>query len=394
MRELILIKYGDLVLKKDNRKFFIKALKDNIIQKLNGISFEIKEDLTRMFIYSPDINECVRILKKIYGIYEIVIAYEIEGSDIEDIKRCVLNSLNGVSNKTFKVFTKRSDKAYPINSMEFSRIIGAHILKNVKGMSVDVHNPDISVVIEIRQSYTYIYGKVIPGLKGYPVGTLGKALLMLSGGIDSPVAGYLAIKKGIKLDYIYFESLPHTSLEARNKVIKLAKVLEEYNNGGKVYIVNFTKIQEMIYKNLKPDYLITIMRRMMYKISEIIAKKNKHLAIINGESIGQVASQTLTSIKAINNVTNYPIIRPLASFDKLEIIEISKNIGTYEISIEPYQDCCTVFVPKHPVINPDLNVIYEEELKFNFEDLINEAVKEVKIIKLNELETSNFNEYL
>ena len=207
---------------------------------------------------------------------------------------------------------------------------------------------------------------------------------MLSGGIDSPVAGYLTIKRGVELYYLYFESRPHTSIEARNKVISLARKLERFNSGGKLLVVNFTKIQEAIYKNLDPSYLITIMRRKMYTIAERIAKKNHCLAIVNGESVGQVASQTLSSILAVNNVTNYPILRPLCSFDKLDIIEISKKIDTYETSILPYEDCCTVFVPRHPVINPNLKHIIEEEKKFDFEPLIEEAVNSVEIIDLKE----------
>ena len=207
---------------------------------------------------------------------------------------------------------------------------------------------------------------------------------MLSGGIDSPVAGYLTIKRGVELYYLYFESRPHTSLEARNKVIALARKLEKYNSGGKLLVVNFTKIQETIYKNLDPDYLITIMRRMMYRIAERVAKKKHCLAIVNGESVGQVASQTLSSILAVNDVTNYPILRPLCSFDKLDIIEISKNIDTYDISIEPYEDCCTVFVPRHPVINPSLKHIYNEESKYDFEPLINEAVNNIEVVDLEE----------
>ena len=207
---------------------------------------------------------------------------------------------------------------------------------------------------------------------------------MLSGGIDSPVAGYQIIKRGVELYYIYFESRPHTSIEARNKVISLARKLEKYNSNGKLFVVNFTKIQEAIYKNLDPSYLITIMRRKMYLIAERIAKKNHCLAIVNGESVGQVASQTLSSIVAVNDVTNYPILRPLCSFDKLDIIKISKYIDTYETSILPYEDCCTIFVPKHPVINPNLKHIYHEESKFDFEPLIEEAINSVEIVDLEE----------
>ena len=392
MEEVILIKYGDLYLKKDNRNFFIKTLKENIESKLLGLSYEIKSDLSRMFIYTDNSDEVINRLKEVFGIYEIVRVKELD-RDEELISNEVINYLKDKDYKTFKVETKRSDKSYPIKSIDFNKLVATKILKEYNNLKVDIHNPDILIEIEIRNKSAYLYLDKYEGLKGYPVKTLGKGLLMLSGGIDSPVAGYLAIKKGIKLNYIYFESLPHTSLEARNKVIELAKILEKYNDHGKLYVVNFTKIQEAIYKNLKPDYLITIMRRMMYRIAVTIAKKYKYLAVINGESVGQVASQTLTSIKAVNDVTNYPIIRPLACFDKEEIIKISKSIGAYETSILPYEDCCTVFVPKHPVINPNLNIIYEEEDKYDFEPLLEEAINNINVINLNE-DKEDYNEYL
>ena len=265
-----------------------------------------------------------------------------------------------------------------------NNIIGGHILKNIN-CKVDVHNPDYLLNIEIRCEGVYIYENRIKGLGGYPVSTLGRGLLMLSGGIDSPVAGYLTIKRGVELYYLYFESRPHTSIEARNKVITLARKLEKYNSNGKLLVVNFTKIQEAIYKNLDPDYLITIMRRMMYRIAEKVAKKNKCLAIVNGESVGQVASQTLSSILSVNDVTNFPILRPLCSFDKLDIIDISKKIDTYETSILPYEDCCTVFVPKHPVINPNLKHIYHEESLYDFSELLDEAVNNIEVVSLKEV---------
>lgn len=385
MRKVILIKYGELTTKKDNRKFFIKKLKDNIFNKISNFNFEIKDDYYRMFIYpnEEDIDDIVDKLKNIFGIHEIVIAIMDENTDVENIKKVSLDIMKEEDFKTFKVETNRSDKGYPIKSMDMNNIIGSHILKNID-CKVDVHNPNILLKVEIRQEAVYIYTSGIKGLGGYPVSTLGRGLLMLSGGIDSPVAGYLTIKRGVELYYLYFESRPHTSLEARNKVIRLARTLEKYNSNGKLLVVNFTKIQEAIYKNLDPDYLITIMRRMMYRIAEKVAKRNKCLAIVNGESVGQVASQTLSSILAVNDVTNYPILRPLCSFDKLDIIDISKKIDTYDISIEPYEDCCTVFVPRHPVINPNLKHIYEEESKYDFEPLIKEAVESIEIIKLNE----------
>ena len=385
MKKVVLIKYGELTTKKDNRNFFINSLKKNIFSKLSNFEFDIIDDYYRMFIIpkNDDIEDIVIKLQDIFGIHAISIAYNSEDTDVENIKNMSLDIMNEVDGKTFKVVTNRSNKGYPIKSMEMNNIIGAHILKNTE-FKVDVHNPDVYLYVEIRRDAVYIYNEDIPGLGGYPVGTLGRGLLMLSGGIDSPVAGYQMIKRGVQMYYLYFEIRPHTSLEARNKVIRLARKLERYNSNGKLMVVNFTKIQEAIYKNLDPSYLITIMRRMMYRIAERVAKRNNCLAIVNGESVGQVASQTLSSILSVNDVTNYPILRPLCSFDKLDIIEISKKIDTYEISIEPYEDCCTVFVPRHPVINPNLKHIYEEESKYDFEELLNEAVKTVEIVSLKE----------
>ena len=264
--------------------------------------------------------------------------------------------------------------------------MGGVILKTVPNISVDVHNPELTVNIEIRRDYTYIYFEEFKGIGGYPYGVQGKGLLMLSGGIDSPVAGYLAMKRGIKLDAVYFEAIPHTSMEARNKVIELVKKLNVYGQGIRLIIVPFTEIQEAIYKNCDPEYVITLMRRMMYRIMERLVKRNKAHVIINGESIGQVASQTLTSMEVINNVTNIPVIRPVACLDKLEIIEISKKIDTYEISILPYEDCCTVFVPKHPVINPVLEKCEREEEKIDYKTMIDNTINNLIYLKVNDYE--------
>ena len=388
MKRIILIKYGELTTKKDNRGFFIKTLRKNILNKLTDFNIEIKDDYYRMFIYcdEDDINKIVSILKNIFGIHEIVICISSTDTSVDNIKNISLDVMKKKDFKTFKVETSRSDKSYPIKSMEMNNIIGGHILKNIN-CKVDVHNPDYLLNIEIRCEGVYIYENRIKGLGGYPVSTLGRGLLMLSGGIDSPVAGYLTIKRGVELYYLYFESRPHTSIEARNKVITLARKLEKYNSNGKLLVVNFTKIQEAIYKNLDPDYLITIMRRMMYRIAEKVAKKNKCLAIVNGESVGQVASQTLSSILSVNDVTNFPILRPLCSFDKLDIIDISKKIDTYETSILPYEDCCTVFVPKHPVINPNLKHIYHEESLYDFSELLDEAVNNIEVVSLKEIKS-------
>ena len=263
--------------------------------------------------------------------------------------------------------------------MEMNNIIASKILKNTE-LRVDVHNPDISLYVEIRENYTYIYTNEIKGIGGYPVGIQGKGLLMLSGGIDSPVAGYLAIKRGVDIDCLYFESPPHTSLNAKNKVIKLASIINNYSGNIKVHVVPFTEIQEAIYKNVPDSYIITIMRRMMYRIADIYSKKIKANVIINGESIGQVASQTLTSMSVINSVTSMPIIRPVACLDKLEIIELSKQIDTYETSILPYEDCCTIFLPKHPVINPVVNKAIEYENRFDYQSLIDKCISNIETI--------------
>lgn len=382
MEQVILIKYGELTTKKANRNLFIKTLYENILEKLKDYQVKITKDRVRMFIETTDnIDKIVNILSNIPGIHGIVIAYKVN-TNTEEIKAKTLDIVKTINFKTFKVETKRSNKNFPIPSMEFNNIIGRLLLKNIPHIKVDVHHPDYLLKIEIRDKYTYIYSKEINGLGGYPIGVAGKGLLMLSGGIDSPVAGYLAMKRGIKLECIYFESPPHTSIQAKNKVKKLVAKLNNYQSNITLHVINFTKIQEAIYQNINPNYMITIMRRMMYRISTKVAEKNNCLAIINGESVGQVASQTLTSMQVINNVTSYPIIRPLACYDKLDIIDISKKIDTYETSILPYEDCCTIFLPKHPVINPSLDKAIEYEKNIDYEELIEEAINNMENIKI------------
>lgn len=375
MQELIMIKYGELTTKKGNRNLFINTLDNNIRKILKDENYILKKDRVRMFIETDTIDIITKKLQKVFGIHGIVIAYKVN-TNIEEIKAQVLQVLKNIKFKTFKVETKRANKSFEVKSMDFSNIIGSLVLKNFE-CKVDVHNPEITINIEIREN-TYIYLNEIKGIGGYPVGVQGRGLLMLSGGIDSPVAGYMALKRGINIDCLYFDSPPHTSIEAKNKVIKLASILNEYSGNIRLLVVPFTKLQEAIYKNVEPEYNITIMRRMMYRIATSINKKYK--VIINGESIGQVASQTLSSISVINSVTNYPIIRPVACLDKLEIIDYSKKIGTYETSILPFEDCCTIFVPKHPVINPVLEKCIEME-KFDYQSLIDECISNIEVIE-------------
>ncbi len=375
--ELILIKYGELTTKGENRKEFIKLLSKNIKNVLKKHNPRIDTNRVRMYIYCDDVDGALNKLTKVFGIHGIVKAYKIE-PEIEKIKELSLSLLKDKEG-TFKVETNRADKRFEIKSMDFNNVMGGYILKNTN-LKVDVHNPDTVLHIEIRCEGTYIYTDIIPGIGGYPVGTQGKGLLMLSGGIDSPVAGYLALKRGVDIDCLYFEAPPHTSPEAKEKVRSLASIINQYSGNIRLLVVPFTKLQESIYKNHADTYMITIMRRMMYRIATEVCKRNHYKAIINGESIGQVASQTLDSIGVIETVSNMPIIRPVACMDKLEIIDIANEIGTYETSILPYEDCCTIFLPKHPIIKPKLDKCLDIEKRFDYESLIKETVDNIEII--------------
>lgn len=378
MKKLLLIKYGELTTKKGNRKIFIKLLVNNINSILKGLNYTLRYDRVRMYIECDDADLIISKLRNVFGIHSIVECFEVD-NNMESISALLIEFLKGVKFNTFKIETKRADKNFPIPSLECSRRLGGVVLRNYP-CTVDVHNPELVIKVEIRREGTFIYLREFDGLGGYPVGIQGKGLLMLSGGIDSPVAGYLSLKRGVDLECLYFESPPHTSIEAKNKVIKLASIINKYSGNLKVHIVPFTKIQEEIYKNVPDNYVITIMRRMMYRIAAKVIQKRGLKVIINGESIGQVASQTLTSMQVINSVTNLPVIRPVACMDKLEIIKIARDIGTYETSILPFEDCCTIFLPKHPIINPDEAKCIEYESHFNYDELIDECVNNIEIV--------------
>ena len=392
MDKLIMLKYGELTTKKANRKVFINLLYENIVKMLEGISVSISKDRVRMYIACDTsvLEQVVGRLKKVFGIHSIVICHKVN-TNREEIEKKALELVKRNEYHTFKVETKRADKTFPTPSMEMNQKMGGFLLKNTD-LKVDVHHPDVLLHIEIRKEGTFLYTNEIKGLGGYPVGIQGKGMLMLSGGIDSPVAGYLALKRGVSIDCIYFESPPHTSVEAKNKVISLTRIINEYSLSIRLFVVPFTEIQEAIYKNVPANYMITIMRRMMYRISEELAKKNKAKVILNGESIGQVASQTLTSMQVINEVTNMPVIRPVACMDKLEIIDIANKIGTYETSILPYEDCCTIFLPKHPVIHPELEKAKKYEETIDYPSLITKAVANVEVIK--NFENTSYEDYL
>lgn len=392
MDGLIMIKYGELTTKKANRNTFITLLTSHIQSVLKEYDIKIEKDRVRMYIHCTEdaLMPIVEKLKKVFGIHGIVICYKVN-TKIEDIATKVLELLHDIDCKTFKVETKRADKSFPIPSMDFNQQMGGIILKNTN-LSVDVHEPDIRIHIEIRTEGTFVYTNEIRGLGGYPVGIQGKGLLMLSGGIDSPVAGYLSLKRGVDLECLYFESPPHTSIEAKNKVIELTRKINDYSGSIRLHVVPFTKIQEAIYQNVPDSYIITIMRRMMYRIAERVCQKQNCKIIINGESIGQVASQTLDSMVVINQVTHLPVIRPVACMDKLEIIEVAKKIETYETSILPFEDCCTIFLPKHPVIHPKLDHAIQYETSFDYESLIDEAVEQLELI--TNFESKKFENYL
>ncbi len=394
MEKLIILKYGELNTKKGNKNFFLSKLKENIELSLKDIEHETIYDFGRMFIKTKETETVAERLKCVFGILDIIIGYRNDLKTIDEIKADIETLVFDKNFQTFKVTTKRSNKNFPLDSMEISRILGAVILKGKADIHVDVHKPEFLISVEIRKNDVLYYFEEIKGLGGYPVGTLGKGLLMLSGGIDSPVAGFYTIKRGVSLEAVYFESPPHTSEDAKNKVISLARVLAKYNTNVKLHVINFTEIQETILKNIEHEYLITIMRRMMYRISEKLALKNKCNILVNGESIGQVASQTLTSMGVINEVVKMPVIRPLACFDKLEIIDVAKKIGTYDISIQPFEDCCTIFVPKHPVINPELEKCHEFEKLIPYEKLIDEAIQNETQIYVTLEKTNKYQDLL
>ena len=384
MEKILIIKYGELSTKKANINFFLYTLKDNVDKALANYECTVTYDKGRMYVESSEDNyeEILKKVKNIFGIHEINIGYKLDTTDFELISESLKELIADKEIDTFKVEAKRSDKKYPIDSMEIARRLGGVVLKNKEGVKVDVHHPNTIINVEVRHNASYIYFEKEAGIGGYPVGVAGKGMLMLSGGIDSPVAGFMALKRGIRIEAVYFESPPHTSEMAKNKVINLAKQLANYSGYVKLHVVSFTEIQEAILKNCPHEYLITIMRRMMYRITEKLAKRNNCKCIINGESVGQVASQTLTSMSVINETVKMPVIRPVACLDKLEIIDIAKKIETYDISIQPFEDCCTIFVPEHPVINPELDKAIEYENRFNYEELISKAINESTVVKV------------
>lgn len=382
----ILIRYGEIALKGNNRKFFLNTLQQNIQQKLKGFpNIRVKKTQGRMFVLlnGQDPDPIIEICKNIFGIYSLSLAIKVS-HDLKEIKEAALYALQNSKAKTFKVAVRRADKKFPIGSQEMNHILGGHLLQNTSGFTVDVHEPDVEIKVEIRNTGTYVTSDVIKGLGGLPVGSSSRTLLLLSGGIDSPVAGYLAMKRGVQVDAIHFHSPPYTSERAKQKVIDLAKTLTKYTHKINVHLVPFTKLQQEIFKQIPDRYTMTVMRRVMVKISERVCQEQGILSMTTGESLGQVASQTMESMNVINEVTNYPIIRPLVAMDKEEVVAIAKQIDTYDISIRPYEDCCTIFMPKSPATNPTREKINHFESQADFSELMEEAIKEMTVIEVTD----------
>ncbi|SNX52803.1 tRNA uracil 4-sulfurtransferase ThiI [Thermoanaerobacterium sp. RBIITD] len=378
--DLILVKYGELALKGDNRTYFENKLVKNIKNALNGYE-DIKVEKThgRIYIeYPGNVNDIIDKLKKVFGIVGITIAKKVD-LNIETIYKTAIDIMREHSGKSFKVETRRPNKSFPYESMEISRMVGAKVLENVDNIYVDVHNPDVILNIEIRER-AYLYIGVIDGIGGMPLGTNGKAMVLLSGGIDSPVAAWMMMKRGVEVEAIYFHSPPYTQERAKDKVIDLCKTLTEYGQIIYLHVVNFTDFQLAIYDKCPPKMTTIIMRRMMMRVAENIARKYDAMALVTGESLGQVASQTIESLYCTNAVVKMPVFRPLIGMDKSEIVELAQKIGTYDISIRPYEDCCTIFVPKHPLIKPVLEDVIEGEKNLDYQYYIdNLNVEQIKI---------------
>lgn len=385
-----LIKYAEIGTKGKNRFLFEDALIKQIKHALRPVEgkFIISKESGRIYMDAQgeyDYDEVIAALKRVFGIAWICPMFQIEKTDFEEIKKEVASYVDQVyedKNFTFKVDAKRVDKKYPVSSEQMNRDLGEVILDTFPETKVDVHHPDVLLKVEVRKLVN-IYSVMIPGPGGMPVGTNGKAMLLLSGGIDSPVAGYMIAKRGVMIDAVYFHAPPYTSERAKQKVVDLAKLVSRYSGPINLHVVNFTDIQLYIYEQCPHEELTIIMRRYMMKIAESIAKETGSLALITGESIGQVASQTIQSLAATNEVCTMPVFRPVIGFDKQEIVDISEKIGTYETSIQPYEDCCTIFVAKHPVTKPNIKVIHksEENLAEKIDELVKTALETVEVIK-------------
>lgn len=384
MENVILVRYCEIHLKGNNRGFFERVFAENMEKSLKGIRHVIRKQSGRYVIEEfseSDTDEIARRISKVFGVHTLSVAKKVNSS-LDEIFEAA-KTFDPVSG-SFKIETHRADKKFPLNSMQLSAEIGGRMLDYNHNLRVDVHEPQHIIGIDVRENgTTLVFGNLINGVGGLPVGTAGKGMLLISGGIDSPVAGYMLAKRGMKIECVHFHSYPYTNMQAREKVEELAAVLGEYSCGTTLNIVKVTHIQEEIHKKCNGDYMVTLLRRFMMRIAERLAKKCGAQCIITGESLGQVASQTIEGMTSSGSVVeSLPILRPLCGFDKNEIIERSRAMGAFEISIRPYEDCCTVFLPKHPVIRPKISDILAEEAKLDIEGLINEALATLEIVKI------------
>lgn len=385
MNKVIIVRVCEIFLKGKNRFYFVNLLEENIKKALDGIKYNLVKLQMRYLVENFDEDKYDLIMSKLLkvcGIHTMSVAYCVE-SDVDKIAEAAIAECEDMKG-SFKVETNRADKTFPLHSVELSAEIGGRILERYgKDLYVDVKKPKNILKIDIRENgQSLIYKDVIKGVGGMPVGSSGKGFLMLSGGIDSPVAGYMMAKRGMKLAAVHFHSYPYTGEAAKEKVITLGKMISEYSAGMTLYVVKFTEIQEEIHKKCSEEFMITMMRRFMMRITERLANYHGGQAIITGESLGQVASQTTESITSSNSVVTMPVFRPLIAFDKLETIEIANKIGTYETSILPYEDCCTVFLPKFPAIKPRMDRVLKEESRLDVEELIKRAMQNVEVIEL------------
>ncbi len=382
MEKVIIIRYCEMHLKGKNRGWFERLFAVNLEKSLKGLKHEIRRQSGRYLVENfneNDIDMITAKLKKVFGIHSFSVGLKVK-SDIDEIFKASQTVSHSFG--TFKVEAHRADKSFPLTSMQINAEIGGRILEACDGLTVDVHNPSFVINIDVRENGTsLVFNEFLKGAGGMPVGSSGKGLLLISGGIDSPVAGHMIAKRGMSLECIHFHSYPYTNLQAKEKVVELTRRLSEYSCGTKLNIVSVTHIQEEIHKKCNGEYMVTMLRRFMMRIAERIAERCGAQCIITGESLAQVASQTIEGMTSSNSVVkSLPVLRPLCGFDKNEIIERSRAIGTYEISIEPYEDCCTVFLPKHPVTRPKLSDVMNEESKLDVNSLIEEALSSVEII--------------
>ena len=392
MKQTLLIKYSEIGVKGKNRYVFEDMLVKNMKSALKALDgeYEVRKASGRMYVNceEKDLDEAIEALKKVFGIAWICPVSQYDRLSMDELKAAVLKHMQAtypsLEESTFKVNCRRVDKAFPLTSMEVNEEIGGILLDAYPQLKVDVHKPELMLNIELRPYDVNIYSKQIEGLCGMPVGSGGKAMLLLSGGIDSPVAGYLMAKRGVSLDAVYFHAPPYTSERAKQKVVDLAKIVSRYAGPIKLHVVNFTEIQMKIYEICPHDELTIIMRRFMMRIAEHFAKQEDCLGLVTGESIGQVASQTMQSMVVTNEVCTLPVYRPLCCFDKMDIVEISEKIDAYETSILPYEDCCTIFVAKHPVTKPRLDRIQKSEKRLDgiIEELYQKALETTEVIEI------------